>query len=83
MSVPSDRVRTRSNIGQGSGPVLSLISPVHAISALIAIVLMGIAIGAVVYRAKGRLALLEPSGALIIVVYLAGLGLIFLRSARS
>jgi hypothetical protein len=63
--------------------VLSLISPVHAISALIAIVLMGIAIGAVVYRAKGRLALLEPSGALIIVVYMAGLGLVFLRSAGS
>lgn len=68
---------------QGTGPVLSLISPVHAISALIAIVLMGIAIGAVVYRAKGRLALLEPSGALIIVVYMAGLGLVFLRSAGS
>jgi len=65
----------------GGGPILGVINPVHAVSALVAIVLMGIAIGAVVYRAKGRLRVLEPSGALIIVVYVVGLGLIFLRSA--
>jgi len=58
-------------------PVLSVANPAHAISALVAIALMAIALAALVYRARGRLTLLEPSALLIILGYLAGLGLVF------
>jgi cation:H+ antiporter len=61
-------------------PVLSVANPAHAISALVAIALMAIALAALVYRARGRLKLLEPSALLIILGYLAGLGLVFAGS---
>jgi hypothetical protein len=44
------------------GPLLSDVAPAHVISALVAIVLMAAGLSALVYRAKRRFALLEPSG---------------------
>ena len=64
-------------------PVLSAVSPVHALSALVGVVLMGIAVAALVYRAKGKPALLEPSSVLIIVGYVVGLALVFLQSVGN
>lgn len=61
------------------GPLLGAVDPVHALSALVAIALMAIGLAAVVYRAKGRLSMLEPNGALMIAAYVAGLALIFAR----
>ena len=55
-------------------------SQTHALLALLGIVLMATALAALVYRAKGRLALLEPSSAIMIIVYMAGLGLIYLQA---
>ncbi|MEW5915759.1 MAG: hypothetical protein AB1762_05115 [Gemmatimonadota bacterium] len=63
------------------GPILSQIDPNHALSALTAITLMGIGVAAIVYRTAGRLKLLEPSSALIVIGYFAGLGLLLI--ARS
>lgn len=71
------------DIAHGHGPLLGVVSPVHAISGLVAIALMGIAIAGVVYRAKGKHALVEPTSALIIVGYVMGLALVLVRSAGS
>ena len=64
-------------------PVLSAVSQVHALSALVGVVLMGIAVAALVYRAKGKPALLEPSSVLIIVGYVLGLALVFLQGVGN
>jgi len=58
------------------------IGAVHALSAMLAIVLMGIALAAIVYRAEGRLRALEPSSALMIGVWLAGMWLVYAFSLR-
>ena len=63
------------------GPVLGVVDPVHAVTALVAVVLMGIAIATLVYRANGTRALVEPGSLLIVLGYLAGLGLVLWRGA--
>lgn len=63
------------------GPVLGAVSPVHAVTALVAVLLMGIAVATLVYRAKGTRALVEPGSLLIVLGYLGGLGLILWRGA--
>jgi cation:H+ antiporter len=65
-----------------TGPVFGAITATHAISALVAIGLMGIALAALVYRARGRLSLLEPSSALILVGYVLGLALVLMNDRR-
>lgn len=57
-------------------PILGIVSPLHAISALIAVLLMAVGTAALVYRSQGRLALLEPSSMLIIIGYVVGLALL-------
>jgi hypothetical protein len=44
---------------------------------MVGVVLMAVALAALVYRARGRLTLLEPSSAIIVLGYLLGLGLLF------
>ncbi len=57
-------------------PILGVVSPMHAISALAAVALMAIGTAALVYRSQGRLALLEPSSMLIIIGYVVALALL-------
>ena len=59
------------------GPLLADVAPAHAISALVAIVLMAVGLSGLVYRAKRRFAMLEPSGVAMLLIYLAGLALVF------
>ena len=66
----------------GSESLLASVDPVHALSALVALVLMSIGLGAVASRAQRRAALTEPSGALMVLAYVAGLVLVLLRSSR-
>lgn len=68
------------DVAHGPGPFFAAISPVHALSGLVAVGLMGIGVGALVYRAQGRFTLLEPSSALIVVGYVAGLALVLAAS---
>jgi cation:H+ antiporter len=65
-----------------TGPVFGVITATHAISALVAIGLMGIALAALVHRARGRLSLLEPSSALIFIGYVLGLALVLVNGKR-
>lgn len=64
----------------GPGSIFSVVSPAHLVSALVAVGLMGVAVAALAYRAQGRFTLLEPSSALIVVGYVAGLGLLLMQS---
>lgn len=65
------------DLAHRSGPILGTVHPVHAVSALVAVVLMAVGLAAIVYRAKGKLSMLEPSSGLIVLGYLVGLALIF------
>lgn len=66
------------DVVQGRGSFLGIISPVHAISALAAVVEMTIALAALVYRTSGRFRMVEPSSAILIVGYVLGLAAVLL-----
>jgi cation:H+ antiporter len=57
-------------------PVLSAVQPAHAISALAAVILMAVAMASLVFRAQGWQRLREPSGVLIVALYVIGLWLV-------
>jgi cation:H+ antiporter len=60
-------------------PIFAAVSPVHALTALVAIALMAIGIAALAYRSTSRFRVLEPSSTLMILVYAAGILLLFTR----
>ncbi len=66
------------DLAQRPGALLTSVAPVHAISALVAILLMNIGIMGLLYRAEKRILLIEPDSALMIVGYALGMGLLFL-----
>ena len=70
------------DLAHPGGPILGAVSEVHALAALVAVVLMGIALAAMIYRAEGRLRMLEPSGLLMVLAYVLGLGLVFAQASR-
>jgi cation:H+ antiporter len=59
------------------GSVFEAVSDVHAMTGLWSILLMGIALMGIVYRAETRYFLIEPDSFLIIVAYCLGLWLLF------
>jgi cation:H+ antiporter len=63
------------------GPVLSAVSGAHVLSALITVALMCTGLSALVFRAKRRLTMLEPSGATMAIIYVVGLALLYLETA--
>jgi cation:H+ antiporter len=68
------------DVAHRGGPILGVVSDVHAIAAMVGVLLMAIALAAIVYRAEGRLRMLEPSGLIMLLAYLLGLVLIFNQS---
>jgi cation:H+ antiporter len=71
------------DLASTEGPLLAIVQPAHVLSAMVAVVLMAVALAALVYRARGRLTLLEPSSAIIVLGYLLGLGLLFAAAAPA
>ncbi|HJU64033.1 MAG TPA: hypothetical protein VJ596_00080 [Gemmatimonadaceae bacterium] len=71
------------DLASAEGPVLSIVQPAHALSAMVGVVLMAVALAALVYRARGRLTLLEPSSAIIVLGYLLGLAVLFAAAAPA
>ena len=63
------------------GSVYSNVSAGNAVSALLAIVLMSLGVAAIVFRAERRLSLREPNSLVMVLVYLAGLGLVYSAGA--
>lgn len=59
-----------------SGPVLSAVSPAHAITALWSMILMNIGLMGIIYRAEKRFWFIEPDSLLIVVTYAIGLWLL-------
>jgi cation:H+ antiporter len=63
------------------GPsIFSVVHPVHALTGVVGIILMALGQAAILLRAQGRSGLLEPGGALMLLVYVSGLWLVFLRT---
>jgi cation:H+ antiporter len=64
------------DVAYRSGPLLSAVSPAHAITALWSIILMNIGLMGIIYRAEKRFLLIEPDSLLIIVSYALGMWLL-------
>jgi cation:H+ antiporter len=65
------------------GSIFAVLDPVHALTALLAVVLMALGLAAIVLRSEGRRSLLEPGSALMIVVYLSGLLLLYTHTGPA
>ncbi len=63
------------------GSLFAALNPNHALSGLFAVVLMSLGLAAIVYRAKRRFAMLEPSSVLMLVTYGLGMWLLYRHSA--
>ena len=64
-------------------PLFPQLDPAHAISALFAVVLMALGVGAIVYRARTRFALIEPSSLLMLATYLAALAALYAQTVAA
>ena len=64
-------------------PILSIADPAHAVSALVAIVLMTIAAATLVHRSRHGRTVAEPGSLLIILGYVLGIGLVFWRGIKG
>jgi cation:H+ antiporter len=61
------------DLASEAGPIFAVVSPSHALSALVATAMMATGIAAIVLRARRRFAIEEPSSALMVLLYGAGL----------
>lgn len=60
-----------------SGPLLSVVSSTHAVTALMGILLMNIGLMGIIYRAEKRFLFIEPDSLLMIAGYAAGMWVLF------
>jgi cation:H+ antiporter len=65
-----------------SGSIFAAVDPSHVVSALFGVILMGLGLAAIAYRAKRRFAMLEPDSLLILVAYLLGIWLLYVHAVR-
>lgn len=63
------------------GSLFAALDPAHALSALLAVVLMGLGIAAMGYRRDPAIPILDPDSVAILLVYLAGMGLLYAKAA--
>ncbi len=66
-----------ADVAYRQGPLLSSVSPAHALTALWAILLMNVGLMGIIYRAEKRYYLIEPDSALMIFGYAFGMWLLF------
>ncbi|HVB80184.1 MAG TPA: hypothetical protein VNE82_09625 [Candidatus Binataceae bacterium] len=64
-----------------SGSIFAELSPVHAISGTLAVVLMSLGLASILYRAERRVFMVEPDSALMLVAYALSIWIVYLRSA--
>jgi cation:H+ antiporter len=69
------------DLAQPGTSIFSALDPNHAISALIAVILMSMGLAAIVYRAEQRFAMVEPDSLLILFAYVLGVVLLYWRTA--
>ena len=68
------------DLANSGGSIFSGLDPLHAISALFAVVLTSMGLAAIVYRAKRRFAMIEPDSILIVATYVLAIWLSYTRS---
>lgn len=68
------------DLAQPGPAIFAALSANHALSALVAVMLMSLGLAAIVYRAERRLAMIEPSSLLMLVTYVLGVWLLYLRA---
>jgi cation:H+ antiporter len=68
------------DLAQPGPAIFAALDVNHAISALIAVILMGLGLAAIVCRAERRLAMIEPSSLLMLVAYMLGVWLRYTRA---
>jgi cation:H+ antiporter len=64
------------------GPLFARLDPSHAITAFCAVILLGIGLAAIVYRAERRHSLVEPGSLLMVLCYLLGLWALYGHASR-
>lgn len=67
------------DVANGPTSIFADASPLHALTGLFGVVLMGLGLAAILYRAQRRFALLEPDSALMVLFYFLALGTLFLH----
>jgi cation:H+ antiporter len=65
-----------------SGSIFAAVDQSHIVSSLFAVILMGLGLAAIAYRAKRRFAMLEPDSLLVLVAYVLGIGLLYLHAVH-
>lgn len=63
------------------GALFAALDPAHALSALLAVVLMGFGIAAMGYRRDRTVPLIDPDSVLILIAYVTGIALLYSRAA--
>lgn len=65
------------------GALFAALDPNHALSGLLAVVLTGLGLAAVVYRRERRVVLLDPDSVMIAITYVVGIVWLYFRTAGS
>jgi len=65
------------------GALFGGLDPSHAISALIAVILMAVGLAAIVLRSEGRWAVLEPGSLLMVIIYVTGLWTLYTYTSAA
>jgi cation:H+ antiporter len=71
------------DLAHGGHPVLAIGDPAHAITGLLAIILMTLSIAAILFRAERSYTLIEPSSAVMLLTYILGLLLVYSRALHG
>lgn len=71
------------DLAHPGGSIFTVLEPTHAITAALAVILMAVGLAAIALRGAGRVQLLEPGSALMLVIYLGGLWTLYLRAVGS
>ena len=68
------------DLAQPGRAIFAALDVNHALSVLIAVILMSLGLAAIVYRAERRLAMIEPSSLLMLITYVLGVWLLYARA---
>lgn len=71
------------DLASPAGSIFSGLSRAHAISGTLAVVLMGLGLASILYRAERRFVMLEPDSALMILVYLFSIWIMYVHSGAG
>jgi cation:H+ antiporter len=63
-----------------AGSIFRRLSPAHAISGILAVILMALGLASILYRAERRFVMIEPDSALMLLVYLLSIWIVYAYS---